>query len=78
MLEDILREILFAKPVFEHLSKKAHVLDKKIIGMSSIMQVHAKAGDYDSLRRVYDNCSTLIDERFDVEADLEHYKNTII
>ncbi len=77
MLEDILREILFAKPVLEHLSHKAHTLDKQIIGMSSIMQSHAKTGDYDALRRVYDSCSELIDLRFDVEADLEHYKDIV-
>ena len=75
MLEDILREILSAKPKFERLSRRAHILDKQIVGMSSIMQAHAKNGDYDAMRRVYKSCSEMLDRRSDIEEDLEYYKS---
>jgi len=75
MLEDILREILFAKPLVDDLSHKAHTLDKKIVSMCSIMTHHAKTGDYDSMRRIYEACSDMVDRRFDIEADLEYYKS---
>jgi len=74
MLEDILREILFAKPVLNDLSHKAHTVDKQIVAMCSLMSTHAKNGDYDAMRRVYESCSDMVDRRFDIEADIEHYK----
>ncbi len=70
MLEKILKDMLEARQLHSRLAKRAHILDKQIIGMSSIMLTHAKSGDYAALRRVQDNCNKLVQSRMELETDI--------
>ena len=74
MLEKILKDMLEAKQSHTRLSKRAHILDKQIISMSSIMLAHAKSGDYAALKRVQDNCNKLIACRIELESEISACK----
>jgi len=77
MLEKILKDMLETRQLHTRLSKRAHILDKQIIGMSSIMLAHAKSGDYTALKRVQDSCNKLVDARMELETDISLCKKDL-
>ena len=77
MLENILKDILEAKQLYTRLTKRAHILDKQIISMSSIMMAHAKSGDYAACKRLQYNYNEMISRRIQLETDISLCKNNL-